>query len=336
MSEPRGLVGSIRQFFSRDIGRGLNRGGTLPANAADAKPAIQHRVSPELLKQVKLIELKTRGLVNTRFLGEYRSVFKGQGMEFAEVREYLIGDEIRSIDWNVTARMRRPFIKRYIEERELSVMLMLDMSGSEQFGTVNRFKSDLLSEFATIVSMSAIRNNDRVGVLFFTDQVEHSVAPKKGKRHVLRIVRDLLAFKPQGTKTDFAPALEYARRTLRHHTIIFIVSDFLTNGFERPLRALSQRHDVVAVTVSDPSEQILPNVGVARLRDPETGRYIELDTSNHDVRATFSEQVAADVAARRRVFRRLGIDEINITTESGVVEPLLKFFRNRETRLRGR
>jgi uncharacterized protein (DUF58 family) len=291
-------------------------------------------VSPELLKQVRLVELKTRGLVNTVFSGEYRSVFKGQGMEFAEVREYLPGDEVRSIDWNVTARMGRPFIKRYIEERELNVMLVLDVSGSEQFGTVRKFKSELVTEFATLVAMSAIRNNDRVGVLFFTDYVEHVVPPRKGKRHVLRIVRDLLAFEPNGHKTDLVPALQYLRRTLHQHTIVFVVSDFLTTGFEQALRALSQRHDVVAVTVDDPGEVSLPNVGVARFRDPESGVYVEIDTSDRAVRAAYAERVSADFASRRRILRKLGIDEITISTSIGVVEPLLKFFRNRETRLR--
>lgn len=336
------MFGLLGRFFSRgDMGtsqrspaRAASRREGREAPTTRTKPLKPSGVSPELLKQVRLIELKTRGLVNAVFLGEYRSVFKGQGMEFAEVREYLPGDEVRAIDWNVTARMRRPFIKRYIEERELTVMLVLDMSGSEQFGTVQRFKSELLTEFASIVAMSAIRNNDRVGVLFVTDRVEHAVAPRKGKRHVLRIVRDLLAFEPQGAQTDLVPALEYLRRTLRHHTIVFIVSDFIATGFERQLRALTQRHDIVAVTVNDPGEQMLPDVGVARFRDPETEEYIEIDTSDHDVRATYAERVSADLAARRRLFRRLGIDEISITTASGVVEPLLKFFRNRETRLR--
>jgi len=291
-------------------------------------------VSPELLKQVKRIELKTRRLVNTLFTGEYRSVFKGQGMEFAEVREYLPGDEVRSIDWNVTARMRRPYVKRYIEERELTVVLALDVSGSERFGTVRRFKSELATEFAMLIAMSAVRNNDRVGVLFFTDRVEHVVVPRKGKRHALRIIRDLLAFEPVGTKTDLVPALEYLQQTLHHHAVVFVVSDFMAQGYERTLRVLTQRHDVVAVTLDDPAEDTLPDVGVARLADPETGAFIEVDTSSKRVRDAYAQVVETELTARRRAFRRLGIDEVALTTAGGVVEPLLKFFRTRETRLR--
>jgi uncharacterized protein (DUF58 family) len=305
--------------------------GALMARSHGQAPS---QVSPELLKQVKLIELKTRGLVNTLFTGEYRSVFKGQGMEFAEVREYIVGDEIRTIDWNVTARTGRPHVKRYEEERELTVMLAMDLSGSSQFGTVRRFKSELVTEFATLVAMSAVRNNDRVGMLFFTDQVEYVVPPRKGKRHALRLVRDLLAFTPQGTGTDFTPAMQQLDRTLHHHTIIFLVSDFLTHGFERPLRRLTQRHDVVAVSVTDPSEQLLPEIGIARLIDPETKACVEVDTSNPAVRASYSKRAAAEVAERRKLLGRLGVDEIPLVTAQSSVEPLLKFFRNREHRRR--
>lgn len=293
-------------------------------------------VSAELLEKVKLVELKTRGAVNTLFLGEYRSVFKGQGMEFAEVREYEPGDEVRAIDWNVTARMRRPYIKRYIEERELTVMLALDISGSQLFGTQEKFKSELVAEFAAIVSMSATRNNDRVGMLMFTDSVEHIVVPKKGKRHALRIIRDLYAIEPQGTKTDFEPVLETLRQTLKHHTIIFVISDFISDTIEHPLKSLSQRHDVVAVTITDPGEYTLPDIGIARFKDPESGDLVQLDTSSKVVRAAYADKVAADESARKRLFRRLGIDEIQITTASGVIDPLLQFFRNRDIRQRKR
>jgi uncharacterized protein (DUF58 family) len=291
-------------------------------------------VSPELLRQVRLIELKTRGLVNTLFTGEYRSVFKGQGMEFAEVREYVPGDEIRTIDWNVTARTGRPHVKRYIEERELTVMLAMDLSGSERFGTVRRFKSELVTEFATLIAMSAVRNNDKVGVLFFTDQVEYVVPPRKGKRHAMRLVRDFLAFTPKGIQTDFTPALQQLNQTLHHHSIVFLVSDFMTQGFERSLRILTQRHDVIAVSINDPSEQVLPDVGVARLLDPETKAYIEVDTSDAAVRASYTQAVMAEVSARRKLLGRLGVDEIPLVTAHSSVEPLLKFFRNREHRRR--
>ena len=289
-------------------------------------------VSPELLRQVRLIELKTRGLVNTLFTGEYRSVFKGQGMEFSEVREYVPGDEIRTIDWNVTARTGRPHVKRYIEERELTVMLAMDLSGSERFGTVRRFKSELVTEFATLIAMSAVRNNDKVGVIFFTDQVEYVVPPRKGKRHAMRLVRDFLAFEPKGTQTDFTPALQQLNGTLHHHSIVFLVSDFMTQGYERALRILTQRHDVIAVSINDPSEHVLPDVGVARLLDPETKAYIEVDTSDAGVRAAYTEQVNSEIAARRKLLGRLGVDEIPLVTAQSSVEPLLKFFRYRENR----
>jgi uncharacterized protein (DUF58 family) len=291
-------------------------------------------VPPEILRQVKLIELQTRGLVNSVFTGEYRSVFKGQGMEFSEVREYQPGDEVRSIDWNVTARMRRPFVKRYIEERELTVMLVVDLSGSERFGTVKRFKSELASELAAVLAMSAIRNNDRVGVLLFTDRIEHVVPPRKGRRHVLRIIRDLLAFEPVGRGTDMVTAIDYVAKMLNEHSIVFIVSDFLEEDISHPLKILAQRHDVVAVTVEDPSERDLPDIGIARLVDPETGETFEVDTSSPNVREAYAERVAGEREERKHLLRRLAIDEVSVRTEGGVVEPLLRFFRARETRRR--
>ena len=223
-------------------------------------------VPPEVLRQVKLLELRTRGLVNSLFTGEYRSVFKGQGMEFAEVREYQPGDEVRSIDWNVTARMQRPYVKRYIEERELTVMLAVDVSGSERFGTRIRFKSELASELAAVLAMSAIRNNDRVGCIMFTDRIEHVVPPRKGRRHALRLIRDILAFEPVGRGTDIGGGTEYLNKMLTHKAIIFVVSDFIGTNIERPLKLLAQRHDVVAVTVDDPSERLLPDIGLVAVR----------------------------------------------------------------------
>jgi len=293
-------------------------------------------VPPEILRQVRLIELRTRGLVNSLFAGEYHSVFKGQGMEFAEVREYQPGDEVRSIDWNVTARMRRPFVKRYVEERELTVMLAVDLSGSERFGTARRFKSELATELGAVLAMSAVRNNDRVGILLFTDRVEHVVPPSKGRRHAMRVIRDLLVHEPEGRGTDLAGALEYLRRMLRQKTIVFIVSDFLAPGVERPLKLLAQRHDVVACTVEDPSELALPDIGLARLADPETGQTIFVDTSDPAVRARFAETALEEREGRKRLFRRLAIDEIAVRTDAGIIEPLLRFFRQRETRERWR
>ena len=306
-------------------------GARSPGNAA--KPAT---VPPEILRQVKRIELRTRGLVNSRFVGEYHSVFKGQGMEFSEVREYQPGDEVRSIDWNVTARMRRPFVKRYIEERELTVMLAVDVSGSERFGTKRRFKSELASELAAVLAMAAIRNNDRVGTLMFTDQVEHVVPPRKGRRHALRVIRDLLAFEPKGRGTDVASATDYLIKMLHHKAVIFLVSDFLDEGIEHPLKLLAQRHDVVAVTIEDPSERNLPDIGLARFVDPENGNAVDVDTSNAQVRARYQGSVDADRERRTHLLRRLAIDEIVVSTDQSIMEPLLKFFRTRETKARRR
>jgi uncharacterized protein (DUF58 family) len=291
-------------------------------------------VPVDILRQVKLLELRTRGLVNSLFSGEYRSVFKGQGMEFSEVREYQPGDEVRSIDWNVTARMRRPYVKRYIEERELTVMLAVDLSGSGRFGTRRRFKSELASELSAVLAMSAIRNNDRVGTLLFTDRVEHVVPPRKGRKHALRLMRDLLAFEPEGRGTDIAGATDYLNKMLAHKAIIFVVSDFLAPDIERPLKLLAQRHDVVAVTVEDPSEVALPDIGLARLVDPETGETIDVDTSDPRVREAFEQNVTDERDKRKHLLRRLAIDEVPVRTDGSIVEPLFRFFRARETRKR--
>lgn len=308
---------------------------TAPGTALLA-PRAPLGVPPDVLRQVKLLELRTRGLVNSLFSGEYRSVFKGQGMEFAEVREYQPGDEVRSIDWNVTARMRRPYVKRYIEERELTVMLAVDLSGSERFGTRRRFKSELASELAAVLAMSAIRNNDRVGTLLFTDRIEHVVPPRKGRKHALRLMRDLLAHKPEGRGTDIANATDYLNKMLANKAIIFLVSDFMAPDIERPLKLLAQRHDLVAVTVEDPSEIELPNIGLARLIDPETGETIDVDTSDPKVRAAFDWNVNDEREQRKHLLRRLAIDEVLVRTDGSIVEPLFRFFRARETRKRTR
>jgi uncharacterized protein (DUF58 family) len=255
-------------------------------------------------------------------------------MEFAEVREYQPGDEVRSIDWNVTARMQRPYVKRYIEERELTVMLAVDVSGSERFGTRRRFKSEVASELAAVLAMSAIRNNDRVGGVMFTDQVEHVVPPKKGRRQALRLIRDILAFEPKGRGTDIAGATEYLTKMLTRKAVIFLVSDFQGPDIERPLKLLAQRHDVVAVTLDDPSELALPDIGLVRFVDPETGEMFDVDTSNVAVRTQFDTSVSAEGDRRRHLLRRLAIDEISVHTNQGIMDPLLRFFRTRERRIR--
>lgn len=293
-------------------------------------------VPPEVLRQVRLLELRTRGLVNSVFAGEYRSVFKGQGMEFAEVREYQPGDEVRSIDWNVSARTGRMYVKRYVEERELTVMVAVDCSGSEYFGTARRFKQELAAEVAALLTMSAVRNNDRIGVLLFSDRVEHVVPPRKGRRHALRLIRDVLVHEPEGRGTDIAGALEYLRGMLTsQHAIVFLLSDLMEEGLERALKLLSQRHDLVVATIEDPREAELPNVGLARFVDPETGATVELDTGDSRVRTGFKEAANAQRLIRRKMLRRLAIDEIPLKTNAPYIDALLRFFRARERR-RGR
>ncbi len=292
-------------------------------------------VPSDVLRQVRRLELRTRRLVDSQFAGDYRSLFKGQGMEFAEVREYQPGDEVRTIDWNVSARMGRPFVKRYVEERELTVMLALDVSGSSQFGTGARFKSELTTELAAVLALSAVRNNDRVGLLCFSDRVEHAVPPRKGRRHALRLLRDLLSITTVGKRTEFGLALERLGRLLPHRSVVFICSDFVGDNLERPLSRLAQRHDVIALTMEDPAELVLPDVGVARLVDPESGEVVDVDTSDPAVRAWFADHIAGEQATRQKLFARLGIDEVLVRTDTGYVEPLLEFFRARARRAHG-
>ncbi len=297
------------------------------------RDAATQAVPREVLRQVKLIELRTRGLVNTLLAGEYQSAFKGQGMEFAEVREYAPGDDYRAIDWNVSARMGHPYVKTYTEERELTVLFLVDMSGSEQFGTRGRFKAEVAAEIAAVIAMAAINNNDRVGLLLFTDRVEAFVPPKKGRRHALRLIRDLLAFRPEGRGTDLAVALDYAGRVLHHRAIVFLISDFLAAGFERSLKVLSRRHDLVAVTVSDPRERTLPDVGFLDLVDAETGERVVIDSSKRYVRDQFEHLAAEDEGRLRRLLRRLSVDRIDVRTDRSYVPALIGFFRARERKL---
>jgi uncharacterized protein (DUF58 family) len=309
------------------------------AAAPAAAAAAPDGVPRELLRQVRRIEMRTRGLVDSIFGGEYHSVFRGQGMEFAEVREYQPGDDVRSIDWNVTARTAHPHVKKHVEERELTLLLLVDLSGSEQFGTRGRFKAELAAELAAVLALSAVRNNDRVGLLIFTDTVEHVVPPKKGRRHVLRLIRDVLASRPTGTGTALAAALDYGARLLPHRGILFLISDFLPPpdagdalpaGWERSLRLASRRHDLVAMSITDAAEGDLPDVGLVALRDPESGREYVVDSGSPEVRAAFAAQVARERDELRRVFRRLGIDEVQVRVGEPFVAPLLAFFRRRE------
>lgn len=304
-------------------------------------------VPREVLRQVRQIELRTRGWVNSLFGGEYQSVFKGQGMEFAEVREYQPGDDVRAIDWNVTARMATPFVKKHVEERELTVLLAVDLSGSKQFGTRGRFKAELAAEIAAVLALSAVRNNDRVGLLIFTDRVEHFVPPRKGRRHVLRLIRDVLAFEPTGAGTDLQGALDFAGRVLRNKSIVFLLSDFqvpwgagsaaapgAANGVEHTLKLVARRHDLVAVAISDAAEEALPNAGLLALVDPETGEEVIVDTGRRVLRASYGAMVAASRSTLRGRFRRLGIDTVEVRTGESYINPLLGFFRQRERRLK--
>jgi uncharacterized protein (DUF58 family) len=292
----------------------------------------------EIMRQVRRIELRTRGLVTSRFSGEYHSVFKGQGLEFVEVRPYLPGDDVRAIDWNVSARTGETHVKKYVEERELTVLLAVDLSASQRFGTRGRFKSEMVAEVAATLAMSAIRNNDRVGLLVFTDRVEAFVPPAKGRRHVLRIVRDLLAFRPAGRGTDLPGAIRHAVRALRSRSIVFIVSDFHTPGaadaLQRALAGAAARHDVVPVVLSDPAETTLPDVGVLRLVDPETGGTVTVDTGSAAARRGFAAAVEAERSTLQGAFRRLGLDVVALRTDEPVSAGVLAFFRQRERRLR--
>jgi uncharacterized protein (DUF58 family) len=307
-----------------------------PAPAADAEPAPPPGLA-DVMRQVRRIDLRTRGLVASQFTGEYHSVFKGQGIEFVEVREYVPGDDVRTIDWNVSARTGQTFVKKYVEERELTVLLAVDLSASQRWGTRGRFKSEMVPEVAATLAMSAVRNNDRVGLLVFTDRVESFVPPQKGRRHALRILRDLLVFQPAERGTDLAAALEHARRVLRSRSIVFLVSDFQMEDeararFERALGFVAVRHDVIPVVLADPADAEVPEVGVLRMMDPETGRAEYVDTDAAFER--FAKAAKRERAELARVFRRLGMEEIELRTDRPVSTAVISFFRRRERRLR--
>ena len=291
-------------------------------------------IPAEILKKVKRVELRTRKLVNTVFSGEYHSVFKGQGMAFSEVRGYQPGDEIRTIDWNVTARMGEPFVKVFDEERELSVILIVDASGSGDFGTVDQMKGEIAVEICALLAFSAIQNNDRVGLIIFTDEVETYVPPKKGKKHVLRVIRELLYFQPEHRRTDVAEALDYLNCLNLRRSVVFMVSDFRSGDFESALRAAKRKHDVIGISVHDPREEALPNVGIVELEDAETGEEILLDTSDAETRALFERQYQDRAAARVELFRSLGVDTIDVTTAEPYVDPLMRFFKARALKIR--
>jgi uncharacterized protein (DUF58 family) len=287
----------------------------------------------EILRKVRRIEITTNRLVNESLAGEYHSVFKGRGMEFSEVREYQYGDDVRSIDWNVTSRMGHPFVKVHVEERELTVMLVVDVSGSGQFGTRRQFKREIEAEICALLAFSAIKNNDRVGLLAFTDRIEKFLQPKKGKDHVLRVIREVLYFRPRGLGTDLGMALEHLYRTITKRSVVFVVSDFLTSGFERPLRVAARKHDLIAVTVTDPREEDLPPVGLLALEDAETGETALVDASDRRTRQRFRDWSAARRAARGTLFRSVGIDALELYTDRPYDVPLVRFFQRRARRM---
>jgi uncharacterized protein (DUF58 family) len=289
----------------------------------------------ELIRKVRRIQIRTSRVTSEALSGTYHSAFRGRGVEFEEVRPYVVGDDVRTIDWNVSARAGSPHVKMFREERELCVMLAVDLSGSLDFGTQEQFKREMVAEMAATIAFSAIRNGDKVGLLAFTDRIERFVPPRKGTRHVLRIVRELLALRPQGRGTRLGEAVDEITRIVRKRSVLFVISDFMDTGWERPLSMARSRHDVIPVVVSDRAEQALPRVGLLELEDPETGDTFLVDTADRGVRARFAAAAAQDRANLQQTFRRLRMDAVEVETGSDFVGPLAQVFRRREAR-RGR
>jgi uncharacterized protein (DUF58 family) len=290
-------------------------------------------IPKEVLQQIRRIQITTSRMVTDVFAGHYQSVFKGKGMEFDEVREYLPGDDIRSIDWNVTARTGHPFVKKFVEERELTIMLLLDMSGSSYFGTVNKLKRQLAAEVCSLLAMSAIKNNDRVGLIAFTDRIEKFLPPRKGLSHVMRIIREALYFKPEFQGTDIPGVLEYLNRVTNRSTVSFIISDFYAADFKKPLSVTGKCHDMVAVSITDPRELELPDMGIINIEDAESGEHFMLDTSSFALRRDYSARALKMFDERKRMFRSIPIDHIELRTDRPYNQELYKFFRMRERRM---
>jgi len=283
----------------------------------------------ELLKKVRRIEIKTRGLSRHIFAGEYHSAFKGRGIAFSEVREYQYGDDIRSIDWNVTARFNHPYVKVYEEERELTVMLLVDVSGSGDFGTQKGFKRDVMAEIAAVLSFSAILNNDKIGVIFFSDKVEKFIPPQKGKKHILRIIRELLDFKPQSLKTNLDEPLRFLTNAIKKRCTAFIISDFMVPDFEESLRIASNKHDIAALKVFDPVEKALPDIGMVKIQDSESGSERWIDTSSSNTRNEYRKWWEKHLLLVQNIFRRCGVDTAEISTDQDYVKPLIMLFKKR-------
>ncbi len=289
-------------------------------------------IPKEILKKVQRIHIQTSHMVNDILAGEYLSTFKGSGMEFDSVREYQVGDDVRNIDWNVTARTGHPFVKKFVEERELTVMLMVDASSSGYFGSTNKLKNEIAAELCAVLAFSAIRNNDKVGLIIFTDRIEMFLPPKKGKKHVLRVIRELLCFKPQRSRTDLEMSIAYLGRVLKRKSVVFMVSDFLSEGYEKTLRVASRKHDLIAINIVDPREIEMPALGFIELVDAETGESIIVDTYDKNFRQGFSLLNTEDIRKRKDLFRSMNIDMIEIRTDKPYIDPILRFFRMREKR----
>lgn len=291
-------------------------------------------IPKELLKKIRRIEIRTSHLVNDALAGQYHSAFKGRGMEFEEVRPYQIGDDVRTIDWNVSARYGEPYVKVFREERELTVMLVVDLSRSQEFGTRAQLKRELVAEIGATLAFSAIKNNDKIGLVCFTDVVEKFVPPRKGTGHVLRVIRELIAFEPTRHGTDIAGALDHVSRIMRRRAVVFVISDFQDEGYDRSLRMLRRRHDLILVDVRDRREQALPAMGLVEFVESETGRRIVVDTSSARWRRTYEDLARAAGEARERRFRQLKVDRIAVETGTSFVDPLVRFFRTRGARRR--
>jgi uncharacterized protein (DUF58 family) len=289
-------------------------------------------LTKELLKKIRRIQIYTSRLVNDMLAGAYHSTFKGRGIEFDEVREYQPGDEIRTIDWNVTARVGRPFIKKFVEERELTVMLMVDASSSGQFGSKGQLKTEYAAELCSMLAFSAIKNNDKVGLLIFTDRVEKYIPPKKGKRHVLHVISEILSFKPEHTGTDIASGIEFFNSVSKKRTVTFLVSDFIAEGYERALQIANKRHDIIAVVIQDPREREFPRLGMIELEDAETGEILLVDSSDPNLQKGIKVFSGKEASERDKIFRQIDLDIIHVETGTSYVEPFMRFFRTREKR----
>lgn len=283
----------------------------------------------ELIKKVRKIEIKTRGLSRQIFSGEYHSAFKGRGMAFSEVREYMPGDEIRTIDWNVTARFNHPYVKVFEEERELTVMLLVDVSASNEFGTRVRFKNDIITEICAVLAFSAIQNNDKVGVIFFSDKIEKFIPPKKGRSHILRIVRELIDFRPANKGTNIEEALRYFTNVIKKRSTAFLISDFMCDKYENALKIANKKHDIIALKISDQREKNIPSIGLVRFKDSESGKWRWIDTSDKGTRDLFRSEALRNDEIMNEIFTKSGVDFADISVDQSYVKPLMMLFKKR-------